>query len=250
MAGTAGEPILTVLQYSSIAAAMAGLGALPLAFRDSVPDRWVGWAYALASGLMLGVGYLLIQEGLGQAAFRTVLGFAVGALYTFWIRSYAGIDELEMDPGLESDPNPIEGYKAILQNTLHSASEGVAIGAAMVVSLKLGIFLAFSLAVHNVGEAMALTAMLRRRSMSVGEAAGLCVMTNVPQVLLAIVAFALSPVLGDWMPAALGFASGALVFLLMTELLPASYQRCGSSWIAVLVSFSAGAVVFLEGVLV
>ncbi len=241
------DPILTVLLYSSLAAATAGLGVLPFVFRDSVPQSWVGSAYALASGLMLGAGYLLMQEGLRRSPVWTVVGFGLGAVYTFWTQAYAGTAELDTRP--EHTPDSIEGYKAILQNTLHSASEGVAIGGAMVLSLTLGRFLAFSMAVHNVGEAMALTAILARRRMTAGESAGLCVITNVPQVLLAIVVYALSPAFEGTQPGLLGFASGAMVFLLMTELLPASYQRCGSSWIAVLVSFSAGAVVLLEGVL-
>ncbi len=241
------DPILTVLLYSSLAAATAGLGVLPFVFRDSVPQTWVGSAYALASGLMLGAGYLLIQEGLNGSPVWAVVGFGLGAVYTYWSQAYAGTAQLDTSP--EHNPDNIEGYKTILQNALHSASEGVAIGAAMVLSLGLGCFLAFSMAVHNIGEAMALTSILGKRRMSLAESAGLCVITNVPQVLLAIVVFALRTVFQGAQPTLLGFASGALVFLLMTELLPASYQRCGSSWIAVLVSFSAGAVVLLEGVL-
>lgn len=241
------DPVVTVLLASSAAAALAVLGAAPFAFREEVPLQWIGVAYALASGLMLGVGYLLMSEGLDRSAALAAPGFGLGAVYTFWTQSYARTTDLDTRPG--QAPDALHGYKVILQNTLHSASEGVAIGAAMVVSLRLGVFLAFSLAVHNIGEAMGLTATLRRRRMTTGQAAGLCVVTKAPQMLLAIVAFAVSPVLGDWMPALLGFSSGSLVFLLMTELLPASYQRCRNTWIAGLVSFSAGAVVLLEGVL-
>ena len=102
----------------------------------------------------------------------------------------------------------------------------------------------------NVGEGMALTAVLRQRGMTVGESAGLCVVTNVTQPLFAIVAFALSPALGHFLPAALGFAAGSLVFLVLTELAPASYERASRTLVATLMSIAAAAVVFLEHVFV
>ncbi len=238
------DPVLTVLLCSSVAAATAVFGVLPFAFHKRVGLEWIGGAYALASGLMLGVAYLLMTRGLERGLLLAMAGAGLGVAYTYWVQSYAGITQLDTMPGRGAEPD--YGYRIILQNTLHSASEGVAIGVAMLVSLKLGIFMAFALAIHNIGEAMALTAFLRDRGMSTGESAGLCVVTNVGQVLLAIVAFAVGPMLGDRLPAALGFAAGALLFLVMTELLPASYQRAKSESVAFLLSFSVAAVVLLE----
>ena len=86
----------------------------------------------------------------------------------------------------------------------------------MVVELRLGIFLALALAVHNVAEAMALTEILRQRGMAVSEAAGLCVVAKITQPVLALAAFALAPAMTGLLPAALGFASGCLVFLVLT----------------------------------
>lgn len=239
-------PIQTVLAYSGLAAAMAALGALPFAFRKEVPLAWLGLAYALASGLMLGASYLLILRGLAEDALQAVAGGGLGVAYTFWTQIYARTHSVDPIPESGHQEGPEEGYKVILQNTLHSASEGVAIGVAMTLNLRLGIFVALALAVHNVSEAMVLTAMLRHRGMSVGESAGLCIVVNSTQMLLAISIFAVSPLLGDFLPLALGFASGSLLFLVMTELLPASYRRAGKASIALIVSLAAGAVVLLE----
>lgn len=236
--------VLTVLLYSALAAGASALGALPFAFGDGPRQVWIGAAYALASGFMLGAGYLLMSQGLAREALFAVLGGGLGVAYTWWTQAYPGTDRLEVSP--EGEVGRDAGYKTILQSTLHAASEGVAIGVAMVVDVSLGIFMALALAVHNVGEGMALTAVLRQRGMTVGESAGLCVVTNVTQPLFAVVAFALSPALGHFLPAALGFAAGALVFLVLTELAPASYERASRTLVATLMSISAAAVVFLE----
>ncbi len=242
------DPVLIVLFYGALAAAASALGALPFARGDG-PRPWVvGAAYALASGFMLGAGYLLMSEGLSAEAIVAVLGGGLGVVYTWWTQKYPGTDRLETDPDQEIGRDA--GYKTMLQSTLHAAAEGLAIGVAMVVDLSFGIFMALALAVHNVGEAMALTAILRQRGMTVGESAGLCVVTNVTQPLFAIVAFALSPALGHFLPAALGFAAGSLVFLVLTELAPASYERASRTLVATLMSIAAAAVVLLEHVFV
>jgi ZIP family zinc transporter len=241
------DPIITVIVFSALAAGMAGLGPLPFALFRQVSAYWVGTAYALASGLMLGVGYLLLFEGIARAPMLATIGFTGGAVYTFWTQAYSGTDEIQLAPS--KDVQLVEGYKLILRDALHSAAEGVAIGVCMFVNLRFGIFTAFSLAIHNVGEAMALTDILRKRKIPLREAVGLCMVTNVTQILMAIVAFAVSPALGFAFPVAVGFAAGGIVFLIMTESLPASYQHANSSVIAFMVSLAAGSVVLLDDLL-
>ena len=238
------EPVLAVLLFSSLAALLAALGVLPFAAGRRPTAVWIAGAYALASGLMLGAGHLLMSRGLERGDVSVVAGAAAGVLYAWWIKRYTGAQVDDRRPEAAADAEP--GYRLLLENMLHAAAEGVAIGVAMVLEIRLGVFVALALAVHNIGESMALTDALRRRGVSLGEAAGLCVGTNVPQPLLALAVFALDPVLTGLLPAALGFAAGALVFLVLTELLPASYERARGTMIALVVSTAAGAVILLE----
>ncbi len=236
--------ILTVLGYASLAAIIAAFGTLPFIVRDHVPVRWVGWAYALASGLMIGAGYVLMTEGLHRAVWPVALGALAGVGFTFAMQSYTGTRELETSPDAALDSGYI--VKFVLLNALHSASEGVAIGVAMAVNLTLGAFVALSLAVHNVAEALVLTDVLRRHDMRVRQAAPLSIITNIPMVLMAIVTFALVPAVPGVLPWLLGVNAGALLYLVMTELLPSAYERSGRTAIAVMVSVTAGGVVFLR----
>ena len=123
------EPVLTVLIFSALAAAFSAAGVLPFSFRADLPLRWIGWAYALASGLMLGAGYLLMVEGLVGRGWPVILGGGLGVAYTWWTHRYSGTGELETRPA--SEVSFEYGYKVILLYAMHSASEGVAIGVAM-----------------------------------------------------------------------------------------------------------------------
>lgn len=256
----ASEPVLNVLFYSALAAGLAALGALPFAVGGRPRSVWIGGAGALAAGLMLGAGYLLMERGLDRGTWAAVAGGAVGVLYTLGARLFIGADDLpgarekdaerlsdeDRKPTADADTPAHRIPRLLLQHGLHAAAEGSAIGVAMTLHLRLGVFVALALAIHNIGEAMALTNLLRRRQVSTGRAAGLSVVINLPQPVLALAAFALGPVLTGFLPAALGFAAGALVFLVLTELVPEAYPQAGTGVVAFLVSASAGTVVLLE----
>ena len=215
---------------------------MPYALGSTPRPVWVGVAYAAASGLMLGAGYLLMVGGLVGHGLPALAGALAGVGYTAWVRRYAGLAEFAAAPA--------PAYRLVLEQALHSSAEGVAIGAAMARDLGLGVFLAVALAAHNVGEGLALVDDLRRRGAGVGEAAGLAVVAKSTQPLFAVAAFAVAPALGAGFPAALGFAAGALLFLVLTELLPASYRRAPAPLVATLVAGCAAAVVLLENLLV
>lgn len=261
----ASEPVLNVLFYSTLAAAVAALGALPFVRGGGPRPAWVGGASALAGGLMLGAGYLLMERGLDGGIWTTVAGGAAGVLYTLGARFFAGLGRLQVPPRFaeesveaateESSDIPSEAPTGtdrepislvLLQHGLHSAAEGVAIGVAMTLNLRLGVFVALGLAVHNIAEALALSDLLVGRGTSPGRAAGLAVAINLPQPVLALAAFALGPVLAGLLPASLGFAAGALTFLVLTELIPDAYTQTVKGTVALVVSATAGTVILLE----
>ncbi len=242
----AAEPILTVLLFSALAAAAAGLGVLPAARPGGLRLAWLGYAGALASGFMLGAGYILMAEAIGGAPpLPPVLGAVLGVAYIYLTHRFSGTEEIDTLP--EERVGAAQEHQLLLLFSLHSAPEGIAIGAAMAVNLHLGIFMASALAIHNIAEAMTLNWVLLNRRVSLVHSAALGVFTNVPQVLMALVSFAILSAARGLLPWTLGFAAGAMVYLMLTELLPASYKNGEHTRIALLVSFSAGGLVLLEG---
>ena len=240
------EPLAAVLLFSSLAALTAALVAVPLALGAPPARRVIGWANALAGGLMIGVAYTLLHEGLDGALAAGGFGTLVGLVCVRGTHTATGTGELDLErpEGAGSDYS----YKALLVDSLHAADEGVAIGAAMAVSLPLGITMAATLAVHNVPEAMVLNSVLSSRGMKASQSSLLSVAVNVNQVLLAVVTFTL---IGLWpwlLPWVAGFAVGALIYRTLVELLPESYRQAGQTSIAVVTLLAMGVVVLLAGV--
>lgn len=239
------DPTLTVLFYSSLAAAAAGLGAVPLIGRTDVPVAWIGWANAIAGGLMLGSAHALSGAGVDLGPLSAAVGALVGIGFTYGTHRASDTEDLDLNRLAETDPT--YGSKVLLTSFLHSASEGVAIGVAMVVNLPFGVFMALAIAVHNIPEATILCAVLRGRGAPLGTATGLAVAINTGQVLLAVTVFAVLTAAPAGIPAVIGFAVGTLVYLVLVELLPESYRQAGPTTIAVLTSLAMGALILLHG---
>ncbi|MFL5578754.1 MAG: ZIP family metal transporter [Gemmatimonadaceae bacterium] len=221
-------PAATLLAWTALAALAAGLGALVGARRP--PLALLGWANAAASGLMLGVGYTVMEAGVRMAAIGATLGAAAGVLLMHLVR-------------VESTALRSE----VAASAMHSAAEGIAIGAAAAAATPLGLVLAGTLALHNVGEGAVLGAALAERGVRPNRAAGLATVARLGQPVLAAATFALLATASALLPWVLGAAFGALLYLVLAELLPASYGQVGRTSIALVVILAAGIVALLGG---
>lgn len=242
------DPLATVIVFAGLSALAAALGALPQALRVPPSRAVVGWGNALAGGLMLGVAYALLTEGLRGGLAAGGIGALLGMGFARGAHAAAGTHELDLDSPESGSARG--GYKAVLVDALHAADEGVAIGVAMAVSMPLGITMAATLAIHNVPEAMVLTSVLTRLGLKPYQSAALAVAVNVNQVLLAVLAFSLAAIWPSLLPWLAGFAVGALVYRTLVELLPESYAQAGRTSIAVVTLIAIGVVVLLVGVTV
>ena len=222
------------------AAMAAALGPL-LFVRETRPGRHIiGMADALAAGMMLGIAYPLMSAALARTASGAALGAAFGVVVTYLVHRHLGI---------ATAPEPPEGGEdhSLLAATVHSAPEGVALGAAAALEPGLAIVLAATLAVHNLSESVVLAAHLPGGAIARVRMAGIGALTNVPQVVLAVATLALANRVPVLLPPLLGGAFGALTYLCLAELIPDSYGFTGRTSIAVVVIVAAGVVALATG---
>ena len=252
------DRFLSLLVAATLAALAAGLGALLAASpRGGAAARQrLGWAGALAAGLMLGVAYAVMEAGLGLSPAAAGVAAALGIGFLHVARGMpstrAGwVAEKPVATTADDAARPIPLARrrplAVAASALHSAPEGVAIGVAMALDDRFGLALAMTLAVHNVSEGAVLGAGLTAEGLTAGRSAALAVAAKTSQVALAAAAFAAATRLPALLPWLLGFAFGALVYLLLAELLPESYRRAGRTSIALVVSVAAGIAALLGG---
>jgi zinc transporter ZupT len=113
---------------------------------------------------------------------------------------------------------------------VHSMPEGIAIGVGYATGeVRFGLLLTTAIAVHNVPEGIAVSLPLRARGASTALCAGYAILTSVPQPALAVPAFALTTFFQPLVAPSLGFAGGAMIFLVIAELIPDSLAACSRS---------------------
>ena len=110
---------------------------------------------------------------------------------------------------------------------VHSIPEGVAIGVGFGTGeASFGLLLGLVIAVHNIPEGAAVSLPLRAKGVGVIPCAGYAILTSLPQPLLAVPSYLLVETFKPLLPIGLGFAGGAMIFLVIAELIPESLERC------------------------
>jgi ZIP family zinc transporter len=230
---------LTVFVAASLTAAATGLGALPLLFTRSAGAGALGVANAVASGVMAGASVSLFLEGADSSASSTAAGAAAGVVFILLISRYLHAPHHAHDFGSLHGDDAVKGLLIVAVMTVHSVAEGVGVGAAFGGGASLGLLIAIAIAVHNIPEGLAISLVLVPRGQSVRSAAGWSIFSSLPQPLLAVPAFLFVEAFAGILPAALGFAAGAMVWMMARELLPEALRQTSRARVAVA---AAGAV--------
>ncbi|MBI3129708.1 MAG: ZIP family metal transporter [Candidatus Tectomicrobia bacterium] len=236
--------VLLVFLYASVTAVATGLGALPFLFVRNVSGRVVAYANAVAAGLMLGASFGLLIEGTAHGAVQTLAGAGIGVVFIL----VAGrmLHHHDMDFGAVKGAGAKQIFLIIAVMTVHSFSEGVAVGVAFGGGEALAALITIAIAVHNIPEGLAISAVMRPKGASVLSCALWSVFSSLPQPLMAVPAFLFVEAFRPVLPYGLGFAAGAMVFMVFLELLPEAYEQASRPSVGLLVSLTLGAMILFQ----
>jgi ZIP family zinc transporter len=204
-----------------------GLGVLPFAAAPRQSARWPGVATAMASGMMLSASvFALADKALRRGnAIEVIAGMLAGAAFFAWSARFVSSRHWRLRGWTESGSR--QSIVVIATMFVHSIPEGVAIGVGYATGeMRFGLLLAIAIAVHNIPEGTAVAMPLRANNASLASCFWYAVLTSVPQPLVAVPAYLLVSLAQPLLAASLGFAGGAMIFLVVAELLPESLARC------------------------
>ena len=241
------HPVMQALLATLFTWFLTALGAVPVFFTQRFNQKLMDGLLGLAAGVMIAASYWSLLapaiEMSGGAWQPATIGFLLGGGFLYLIDKV--LPHLHL--GLETDQ--AEGIKTtwersvllVLAITLHNIPEGLAVGVAFgavasgqeAATLGAAVALALGIGIQNCPEGLAVAMPLRREGMSrtkafmYGQASG--VVEPMAGVLGAVLVLSMQALL----PYALAFAAGAMIFVVVEELIPES-QRKGNTDFATL----------------
>ena len=235
-------PVLAALLATCFTWAMTALGAAGVFFFKTVNKRVLNAMLGFAAGIMIAASFWSLlapaiemsEGGPLPSWFPAVVGFLVGGLF-LWI-----IDKILPHLHIGQPTEAAEGVKTqwqrsvllVLAITLHNFPEGLAVGVAFgavaaglpAASLAGAIALTIGIGLQNLPEGLAVSVPLRRegfsrsRAFMYGQASGM--VEPIAGVLGAAAVLLIRPPL----PYALAFAAGAMIYVVIEELIPEAQQ--------------------------
>lgn len=224
-----------------LASLACGLGALPLLWRGLKAEERIGLGYAFAGGLMFAASvYNLLLPAFTLGAddamhlvplLKTLGGVALGCSFLWWVDRFMTPERLA-----SRLLKPLGGRTEALifiAMSFHSVPEGVAVGVGfaseerLAAAEGLGLFIAIAIAIHNVPEGLAVALPLRSRGASIARCFWFAFLTSLPQPIAAVPASLLVWLFEPLMLPFLGFAAGAMMYLVLLELIPDALETRG-----------------------
>lgn len=223
---------------SGLGTALGAAGLL--VFRGRPPRRLLDALLGFTAGVMVAaVSFSLLVPGLEAGSVGQVLGgFLIGAAFLLLLDVVVPHAHAEL---AEHGHRPLEqvaaGRRAVMllsALTIHNIPEGMAVGAAFAAGgTDAGIALALAIGIQNVPEGFAAGAPLIDLGTPRWKAAGIAGATGLVEPPAAFLTFFAVELVGPLLPWALGFAAGAMLYVVIDELVPEA-ERHGNERIATL----------------
>jgi ZIP family zinc transporter len=242
------DPVIQALIASLFTWFVTALGAGLVFLFKSVNKKILDTMLGFAAGVMIAASFWsLLNPAIEMSAhlpvkwFPAVSGFILGAIFLRLVDKF--MPHLHLGLPLDKSEGPKTGLHRsillVLAITLHNIPEGLAIGVAFgavaagfpSASLGAAIALAIGIGIQNFPEGTAVSVPLRREGVSVLKSFWYGQLSGIVEPISAVIGVLAVIIIKPLLPYALAFAAGAMIFVVVEELIPESQQN-GNSDIA------------------
>jgi zinc transporter, ZIP family len=241
------NPVLLALYATLFTWGITAVGASVVFFFKSPGRQLLNILMAFAAGVMMAASYWsLLAPALEMAALRgmipwipAVTGFLAGALFVMLLDAMLPLFSKTLKRRNVPENSSLQrSILLIFAITLHNIPEGLAIGVAFGAlaanpdpSLLAGaIALSIGIGVQNFPEGAAVSLPLRREGFSQMKAFQYGQLSGLVEPIAGVAGALLVVVIAPALPYALSFAAGAMVYVVVKELIPESHRGKGTRY--------------------
>lgn len=210
---------------------LTAIGTLPVLFFQEAPRRLMDALMGGAAGVMVAAScWSLLQPAIEMSGtWPAVIGLALGGVFLYGLdQSLPHLHPEFPDEATTEGPHS-QWRRAVLLMvaiTMHNIPEGLAVGVAFGAGNSgAALALAIGIGLQNIPEGLAIALPLRREGMSRLKAFWYGQLSAVVEPFAGVAGCALVLVARPVLPYAMAFAAGAMLYVVVEELLPETTRR-------------------------
>lgn len=232
--------IVVIGFLASILAGLAtGVGALPAYFFKNISTTVFNSLLGGAAGVMLAAtAFSLLVPGMdfgnqvwpGYGIYVVSAGMLIGAFFLHFADRqlphvhFGSVSDAKLD-----SLNKI--WLFIIAITIHNFPEGMSVGVSFGTGdMKNGIVLAIAIALQNIPEGLAVALPLIGLGYNRWRAIGIATLTGLVEPVGGLLGITMVTVFEPVLPIAMGFAAGAMLFVISEEIIPETHSAGRSRW--------------------
>lgn len=204
-------------------------GGLAVVAVKNVRDQFLSVLLGVSAGIMASISFLdLIPESIEEGTiFSAMFGILLGIVIIGILDMNFPHRHFSMSKDGETDHSKYlkTGILLSIGIALHNLPEGVAIGASFMVSFSTGLGVAVLIAIHNFPEGMAVAAAMCVGGVKTSKILLITALAGVPMGIGAFIGVILSGVSTLALSVSLGFAAGAMLYIIFDELIPDAHRK-------------------------
>lgn len=247
------DKVVVIGFLASILAGLAtGVGALPALFLTKVSDRLFNSLLGAAAGVMLAAtAFSLLVPGIdygdqmwpGKGLWIVAAGMMIGALFLHYADER--LPHLHFDAVSDHSLDSVQKISLfIIAITIHNFPEGMSVGVSFGSGdLNNGLVLSIAIALQNIPEGLAVALPLVGLGYNKWRAVTIATFTGLVEPIGGLLGITMVTLFQSILPIAMGFAAGAMLFVISEEIIPETHAK-GRSRIATF-SLMAGFIVMM-----
>ncbi|WP_036247094.1 ZIP family metal transporter [Methylobacter sp. BBA5.1] len=229
------DKIVVIGFFASILAGLAtGLGALPALFFKNISTNLFNTMLGAAAGVMLAAtAFSLLVPGMdygnliwpGNGIYVVSIGMLVGGLFLHYADRQ--LPHVHFDTIADAQLTSLNKiWLFIIAITIHNFPEGMSVGVSFGSGeIKNGVILAVAIALQNIPEGLAVALPLVGLGYNRWKAIGIATVTGLVEPVGGLLGITMVTLFEPVLPIAMGFAAGAMLFVISEEIIPETHSN-------------------------
>ncbi len=229
-----GEIVVVGFLASILAGLATGAGALPAILFKTISDKLFNSLLGAAAGVMLAAtAFSLLVPGIeygdmfwpGKGLWVVSIGMLVGAVFLHYADKQ--LPHIHFEYESEDHLSSLQKvWLFIVAITLHNFPEGMSVGVSFGSGdYKNGTILAIAIALQNIPEGLAVALPLLGLGYNKWKAVGIATVTGLVEPVGGLLGVTAVTIFSPLLPIAMGFAAGAMLFVISEEIIPETHAN-------------------------